>query len=356
MSRTKTTIRDVAARAGVSSTSVSRVLSGRDKTQMRPETREKILRAIAELSFTPERAAQRLRAKASHVVAVILPDIANPFFSLLARGVESLAVERGYCTLICDSENSCGKELQNLNLLSTEGLDGAVLVPVSSPDCARLERLTQEGLQIVIADRRVQGYPEIGAANAEGSYELTSYLLMLGYRRVGYLAGPAGVSTAEDRLAGFEESMAVHGVTPVAIARGDFTYESGRRLSLKMLREKEPDAIIAANDLMAIGALRAAESRGLLAPGDIGVAGFDHVPWTQLVVPELTSVRIPSFEIGREAMALLAKQLGGASDVAGKVFATELVRGATTRRVRGSKAGRSATRSHRKGAAGRPHA
>lgn len=301
----RATIEDVAKRAGVSPSTVSRVLNGTDANHMRPETKDRVLQAMEELDYTPVKAARALRRQRTQAIAVLLPDISNPFFSLLARGVESVAFEEGFSTLICDSNHSVEKESRYLDILLFEGVEGIVFTPVGVPDMARIERLLRRGVRIVVADRRVEGLPTVEADNRGGSRELTEYVIGLGYRRIAYLAGPAEVSTAQDRLLGFQEAMEAAGLKPVTVRHGEFTYESGYQLAKAVLKAEKVDAIMCGNDLMAIGAIRAAEDLGLRVPDDLGVTGFDHVPWSDLVRPKLTSVEIPAYILGQEAIRRL---------------------------------------------------
>lgn len=308
----RVTIRDVAARAGVSVTTVSRVLNGRDAQHMRPETKERVLRVIEELEYTPVKAARSLRRRRTQVIGILVPDISNPFFSLLARGVASVAFESGYSTLICDSDHSVEKESRYLDILLSEGVEGVVFVPVGRPDMRRIERLLRRGIRIVAADRRVEGLPTVEADNRGGSRELTRYVLSLGYRRVAYISGPEEVSTARDRLLGFQEAMEEAGLAPVAVLFGNFTYESGYELARAILKKGKVDAIMCGNDLMAIGAIRAAEDLALCVPDDLGVTGFDHILWADLVRPVLTTVEVPIHQIGCEAARRLVDgELGG---------------------------------------------
>ena len=299
------TIREVAARAGVSVSTVSRVLNGRDAHHMRPETKARVLWAIKELEYTPVKAARSLRRQRTQVIGILLPDISNPFFSLLARGVASVAFESGYSTLICDSDHSVDKESQYLDILLAEGVEGIVFVPVCRPDMKRIERLLRRGVKIVVADRRVEGLPAVEADNRGGSRELTEYVLSLGHRRIAYIAGPKEVSTAQDRLVGFQEAMEEAGLKPVVVRHGSFTYESGYELAKAILETEKVEAIMCGNDLMAIGAIRAAEDLGMRVPQDISIAGFDHVLFADLVRPRLTAVSVPAYEIGMEAMLSL---------------------------------------------------
>ncbi|HIP99778.1 TPA: LacI family transcriptional regulator, partial [Candidatus Bipolaricaulota bacterium] len=215
--RKKVTIREVAARAGVSVSTVSRVLNGRDAKHMRPETKARVLQAIEELEYTPVKAARSLRRQRTQVIGILLPDISNPFFSLLARGVASVAFESGYSTLICDSDHSVEKESRYLDILLAEGVEGIVFVPVGRPDMGRVQRLLRRGIKIVAADRRVEGLPGVWADNRGGSRELTRYVLNLGYRKICYIAGPEEVSSARERLAGFLDAVEEERTSPVAV-------------------------------------------------------------------------------------------------------------------------------------------
>ena len=168
--------------------------------------------------------------------------------------------------------------------------------------------------------------PRWRQTTAGGSAALAEHLISLGYRRLAYIAGPKGVSTAEDRLAGFARALEAHGLTPVTVRRGDFTLRSGYALAREVLSQhREVDAIVAGNDLMAIGVLRAAEDMGVEIPETLGVAGFDHVLPADLVRPRLTTVAVPAYEMGREAMRRL---LEGSDE--GKVLPVKLIAGDST--------------------------
>ena len=321
------TIREVAARAGVSVSTVSRVLNGRDAHHMRPETKERVLRAIEELEYTPVKAARSLRRQRTQVIGVLLPDISNPFFSLLARGVESVAFEKGYSILICDSNHSVEKESRYLDILLAEGVEGIVFVPVGQPDMSRIERLLRKGVQIVAADRRVEGLPTVEADNRGGSRELTRYVLSLGYRRIAYIAGPKEVSTAQDRLLGFQEAMEEAGLKPVVVRHGNFTYESGYELAKAILETEKVEAIMCGNDLMAVGAIRAAENLGFRVPEDLGVTGFDHISLLEFVQPRLTTVHIRAYEMGQKAIRFFMQQDKGRISEEKILLRTELIHG-----------------------------
>jgi len=268
---------------------------------MRAETRARVLKAIEELDYTPAKSARALRQQRTHVIAILLPDISNPFFSLLARGVESVAFNQGYSTMICDSNHSTEKESRHLDILLAEGVEGIVLVAVAQPEMSKVERLLRRNVQVVSVDRVVEGLPTIGADNRGGSRALTEYVLSLGYQRIAYIAGPPEVSTARERLSGFLDAVQLTGPRPVTTRCGQFTYESGYSVAAELLRDLKVEAIMAANDLMALGAINAAEEVGLQVPKDLGVTGFDHVSWAAFVRPNLTSVEVPAYRMGQVA-------------------------------------------------------
>jgi len=299
------TIKQVAALAGVSPSTVSRVLNGKDEEHMTPETKEKVLAAIEKLDYTPLRAARSLRRQRSQVFAVLVPDISNPFFALLARGVESVAFRAGYAVLIGDSNHSVARESRHLSLLLAERVEGVVFIPVAQPDMDAIRRLSSSGARVVVVDRQVPGLPTVGVDNRAGSALLAEHLLKLGYRAIAYIAGPEGVSTAHERLEGFAEALGGWGVAPVCVHHGGYTYESGYSKAKNILERERPDAVVAANDLMAIGAMTAAEECGLRVPDDLGIAGFDRVPWAELIRPWLTTVEVPISRMGSEAAQML---------------------------------------------------
>ena len=331
----RTTIHDVARAAGVSISTVSRVISKRGDIQMKPETRDRVLQAIELLSYKPSRSAQSLRRQESHLVAVLLPDISNPFFSLLARGTEAAVFSRGLSTLICDSDLSIEKENRHLDNLLAEDVFGVVFVPVGQPDEDRIETLSRHGIQVVIADRRMNGVPCVEAENAKGSQILAEYLSSLGYKRIAYLSGPSDTLTACDRRSGFITGTRHAGISPVKIEIGEFTYESGRKMAREILGNNKVDAIVAGNDLMAFGVLEAAQEFGLSVPRDLGVAGFDSIPWARILCPKLTTVEVPAREIGEKAgIAVLDKERRNV------LLPVTLIPGETCRAVRGGGIGK----------------
>ncbi|MEM1540520.1 MAG: LacI family DNA-binding transcriptional regulator [Candidatus Bathyarchaeia archaeon] len=318
------TIWDVARLAGVSPTTVSRVLNGQDTSHVSEETRARILQVLEKLDYVPIKAARILRRQKSGVVAVLLPDISNPFFALLARGVEYIAFQKGMSVMICDSNLSYEKESRYLDILLTEGVDGVVFVPVDRSDGEKLKRLIRHGICVVVADRKAKGWPVVEADNRGGSYALTKYVIELGYKHIAYIAGPPAVSTSHERLRGFLKAMREKGLNPVAVEYGDFTFEGGHALAKKILREQNVDLIMCGNDLMAMGALHAAAEMHRNVPYELGITGFDHIQFADLVHPPLTTVEVPAFEIGVKAVQLLLS-----SEKANVCIRTKIIPGGT---------------------------
>lgn len=310
--RNKVTIKDVAKRAGVSPTTVSRVLNGAAEKHLSPTTYFRVLQAISELGYVPDKAARVLRWQRTKTIAVLLPDISNPFFALLARGVEAVAFSFGYSTLICDSNNSLEKELKYMDLILYENVEGFVFIPVGKPSMQKLQRLLQHGIKIVVADRRIEGFPCIEADNFAGSVSLAEYLISLGYNKIVYIAGPREVSTADDRLMGFVSVIEKNNLKDIEIYFGDFSFEYGYKIARSILFNKKVELIMCANDLMALGVLYAAREKGISVPDDLGIAGFDHIPVADLVYPRLTTVHVPAFDIGQTAaQQLFSSQCAG---------------------------------------------
>jgi DNA-binding LacI/PurR family transcriptional regulator len=305
------------------------VLNGRP--HIREETRRRVLQAVEELSYTPDRRAQALRKQQTGIIGVITPDISNPFFSLLVRGVEHEAHAQEYSVIICDSENSQEGERHAIRALLRERVDGVILTAVAAQS-ESLANLVHEEIPLVIADRRVPDVeaPAVIVDGVRDGLRLTCHLAELGYRDIAFIQGPLEVSTSMDRFEGYRRGLARHSLSlnRDCIERGDYTYEGGYEATRRLLRRHRPEVIIAANDLMAIGALYALKEADVQVPEEIGVAGFDNIPLASWVHPRLTTIEIPAYEMGREAMRLLLRLLRGELiSPSVKVLASRLVPG-----------------------------
>ena len=307
------TIRDVAERAGVAPITVSRVIN--NSGYVSPETRARVEAAIAELQYVPNSLARSLRFKRTHTLALVLTDITNPFWTTVARGVEDAASRHGFNVILCNTDENEDKQTEYLNVLLQKQVDGFLLVPArSTPEPIAL--IQRQRVPIVVLDRQVPGAQvDVVRGDSEGgAYELTRLLLSLGHRRIAMLSGPQGVSTAVDRVAGYRRAMREAGIAEetMRIYYGEYTQDGGYRMAQEALAARpRPTALFAANNFIAIGALRALREAGLRVPEDIALVCFDDIPATLVIEPFLTVVAQPAYEMGQRATELLLARLSG---------------------------------------------
>ena len=304
-----TTINDVAKKAGVAPMTVSRVINQSGYTS--PEVRARVQAAIDELGYMPNTLARSLRIRRTNTLALILTDITNPFFTTLARGVEDAASAAGYTVLFGNSDESEEKEMRYLDMILQKRVDGILLVPAGG-SILPVEHIRQVGTPLVVLDRRIPGevVDVVRCDTEDGAYQLTRLLLELGHRQISMLTGPAHVSTAEDRAIGFRRAMHAAGIATPKVNYGSFTLDSGYTMAYKALSDQpRPTALVAANNFIAVGALKAIRAAGLEVPDDVALAGFDDLPPSMMVEPFLTVAAQPAYEMGRQAAELLIKRL-----------------------------------------------
>jgi LacI family transcriptional regulator len=307
-----TTIHDVAERAGVSPITVSRVINHSGYASR--ETRERVEAAVVELGYVPNRLARSLRSKRTHTLALVLTDITNPFFTTVARGVEDTASDAGYTVIFCNTDESESEEKKYLQVLLQQQVDGILLVPArNTPDSIDLIR--KQNTPVVVLDRRLSPGVNVDTVRCEnelGAYQLVRLLIELGHQRLALLSGPLGVSTAEDRLAGYRRAMREAGMADEAqiVVYGSFNQASGSEMMRQILElNPRPTGIFAANNLIGIGALHAAQEAGLRVPEDMAMVGFDDLPPTLLTSPFFTVASQPAYEMGQRATQLLLARL-----------------------------------------------
>ncbi|RLP98681.1 LacI family DNA-binding transcriptional regulator [Geobacillus sp. FSL K6-0789] len=307
-------IKDVAKRANVSTATVSRVL--RNTGNVTEETRQRVLEAIEALNYQPNVLGRYLRRMETETVLVVVPDITNPFFSKVLRGIEAVALKHGYQVLLGDTQNDARLEEQYLNVLPQRQVDGMIFLT------ARIRKELMEEMArqfpIVLACEYLEGtdIPTVSIDNISSARKATEHLIRLGHCRIAHLSGPMNIILSRDRLRGYQQALAQHELEADAalVQEGDFTYESGYHLTLKLLAlEKPPTAIFAANDEMAIGAVKAIRHRGGRVPDDVAVVGFDDIHMASIFEPSLTTIAQPMFEIGQKAMELLLALIEGTS-------------------------------------------
>ncbi len=307
------TIQDVARKAGVSPITVSRVINQRGYASQ--STRQKVQAAIAELGYVPNRLASSLRSKRTTLLALVITDITNPYFTMIARGVEDVASAADYTLIFCNTDESVAKEQRYINILLQNQVAGVLLVP-ASPDPESVNLLTHNQTPVVVLDRRLSELQvdQVRSDSLSGAYQLVRLLLDLGHRRIALLNGPAGVSTAQDREAGYRRALDEAGIPPEqrTVLQGYFSQDSGSEMTrLALRRDPPPTALFAANNFIAIGALQALQAAGLRVPQDIALVGFDDLPPPLITFPFLTVSAQPAYEMGRIAAELLLARLEG---------------------------------------------
>jgi LacI family transcriptional regulator len=306
-----TTISEVAKRAGVSKTTVSHVLSG--KRPVNPDTRESVEAAIAELGFRPNGLARSLRTRRSHTVALLIPDITNPYYPVLARGLQDSLVASGYHAFLCNTDADRSQELEFLDDVAQRRVDGIAMVPfqISTDD---LEDVVEASIPIVSISPHIE-HPQadqVTTDDVEGATDATLYLVARGHSTVAMIGGPPGLPPSDRRLAGYRRALERSGrpFDDRFLAEGDFTRRGGRRAMQTLMRlEPRPTAVLCANDLMAIGAMDSARELGCSIPDDMALVGYDDIEAAALVTPALTTVLNPAYEMGHAAGRLLLERM-----------------------------------------------
>jgi LacI family fructose operon transcriptional repressor len=302
-----TTIKDVAAEAGVSIATVSRVL--RDKPHVSDGLRQRVLAAVEELGYRPNLVARNLRARESTTLGLIVSDIRNPFFTDISRAVEDLAHEKGYSVFFCNSDENPEKERIYLNLMHDENVAGVIF----SPTRRTAANFSAQDVQypVVVVDRAL-GNGEVDMVlidNEEAGYRLANHLIGNGYRRLAGIFGEAS-TTGRARRRGFRAALREHQLTPVADGLTAPRIEAGYAAVRTLLEAKEPpDAILATNSLLTAGALKAIKASNRAIPDEVALAGFDETTWSTLVTPPLTVIAQPTYDIGRTATDLLLQRI-----------------------------------------------
>jgi LacI family transcriptional regulator len=305
----KQTIIHVAERANVSKATVSRVLN--NNPQVKKEIKERVLKAIEELDYRPSAIARNLATNRTNIIGLILPDITNPYFPGLARGIEDAAHRLGYTLFISNTDNDPKLEQEYIRRMVEQQVSGIVLIS-SILDEAAVHDLTSLQTPIVLCDRLIANAPfdAVLIDNYKAAYEAVSYLIDQDHTRIVHLAGPMNIQSADNRRQGYIDAMRNAGREPF-VSVGTFSYESGMQQISAVLDEYRPTALFAANDLVALGAMCEIHRRGLRVPEDIAVIGFDDIPYCQMSRPLLSTISIPVYQIGVTAVQLLDDQIQG---------------------------------------------
>jgi len=309
------TLRDVAAAARVHPATASRALNPETRILVSEDTARRVSAAAAKLGYRPNPVARSLRTRRSHTVGVLIPDLNNPIFPPIVRGLEDKLAAAGYVALLGNTDADAGRERLIFEQMRARHVDGFVLATATLHDRLLAEAAAAD-LPVVLMNRLSQDYSfsSVSVDNEQGARMAISHLVRLGHTRIAHIAGPQEASTGVSRLRGFREGMAAHGLAVqedlVAYA-ARYTVEEGTRCMSELLATQGGcTAVAAANDMLAIGCYAALDEAGLQCPDDISVIGFNDMPFIDRLRPPLTTVRFPHYQLGTEAAQLLLERIG----------------------------------------------
>jgi LacI family transcriptional regulator len=308
-------INEVARQAGVSITTVSRVLNPVSEYPVATATRRRVLAAASALHYSPSALARALVTRRSHMIGVLLGDIVDPYFAEIVRGIEDVARREGYLVVICNTSRDPGTERRYVTALREYRADAIIFLggdifdePTRRALVRELASMSDQGAIALAVAGDHADLPAIDIDHAAGSEEMVRYLVGLGHTRIAFISGPLTVSTSRYRRDGFLNAMAAAGLAADVIAEGDFSFASGQAAALELLVQR-PTAIFAANDQMALGALAACRGAGIGVPGEVSVVGYGSTSAAEHAVPRLTSLSMPRHQLGAEAMQAVVDAL-----------------------------------------------
>lgn len=307
------TLKDIAKKAGVSESTVSRVLNGIPKASS--ETRDKIVKMAKELNYCPNDLARSLAKQRNLIIGVILTDISNPYFASVTAGIDEIASLYDYNLIISVTGGNEQEELKYINILREKKVDGIIFTSGRMPESCE-EALLKSGIPTVIIARKIKSsLPSIHIDNISESYKAVEYLIKLGHRRIAMISGNFDdKESGYHRLLGYKNALSDYGIffEDELVVEGSFKMESGVKASQKLLKLKElPTAIFTGSDAMAVGAIKTIKKAGLRVPEDISVIGFDNNIIALACDPELTTIGQPVKDLGKNAMEMLYKTIMG---------------------------------------------
>jgi LacI family transcriptional regulator len=319
----------VAARAGVSKTTVSHVLNG--TRFVNPETRTKVETAIAELGYYPSSVARSLTTRKTATIAVVVSDISNPFFTAVVRGVEDGLQGRDYQLILCNTDEDVDKQERYLRALLSKRVEGIIIAATGDP--SSFLQIVARHIPTLFIDRQPPGRdePTLSVDNEAAAYDAVMHLSQHGHRRIAAVVGLPQVSTSAERLAGYRRALSDSAVAFDAslVCTGNSRIEGGMAAIDALLALPDPPtAIFAANNLMTLGVLKLLGARGLRCPQDVALVGFDDHEWASCFTPPLTVVRQPTYDMGQAAVAVLLNRIhGGAAAPLPRMHAELVIRG-----------------------------
>ena len=331
----RVTIRDIAALAGVSPSTVSRVLN--DHPAISEKTKAAVRKACQTLQYVPDMTARGLTGHMTHTIGVIVPDISSPYFSALCTSLERRAAEKGYRVLLTNTLHDPAHELDAVDRMLSQQVDGLIVSACSPQSQEAQTPLLGDVPCIYVGNNHGPACSYVEGDSERGAYEATQFLHHLGHRRIVFLGGRVGSKTLEQRLSGYRRSMLLNGLTPESViapkdvgSMRQWCYQQAEKL---FQRGFMPDAIIAYSDIMAMQVLGAANDLGFQVPEDLSVIGFDNTMFAQLPQIQLTSVSLRKSRIGVVAVERLLEKINGDTSLTADVLQPELMIRATCRRI-----------------------
>lgn len=306
------TIQDVARMAGVSVATVSRVLNS--SPSVTPETKESVMEAIKKLNYQPNLLGRNLRRMETKMILVLLPNIANPFYSRVVKGIEDIGNKNGYSVMLCNTDSDKHREKQYLELLRNKLSDGVIFM---EPELS-VEELAELGRNFPVVQcseyKENTGIPYVSIDNKAAAYTAVNHVIGLGHRRIGLISCDNDFLSTKQREAGYRKALEDAGIDfdETFVSYGDYGFKSGLRAAKQLLSlEKRPTAMFVISDIMAIGAMSAIKQGGMKVPEDIAVVGFDNISFSTMCDPQLTTISQPKYDLGCTAMNLLLKKIKG---------------------------------------------
>ncbi|MEG0750749.1 MAG: LacI family DNA-binding transcriptional regulator [Oscillospiraceae bacterium] len=303
-------MKDIAELAGISTATVSKIINGADQ-HISETTRRKVLEIVNESGYVPNAVAKGLKIKQTKMIGFVLPDISNPFFPEVARGIENAAKERGFGVVMCNTDDSSDQELERFRFLSSRMVDGIVFT--RSLRRGNLDKYFKSGMPIVVVDREVDtenfGFGQIFVDTQKGIYESTKVLINAGCRKIAFVS--ADYASGYDRFVGYSEALLEAGmdVNEALVYRDLYNVETGYEGLNKILRDNVIDGVVCGNDLIALGVMNALSEHKLTIPDDVKVMGFDDVYFSKYLNPALSTVYQPAYEMGAQAARMLIENI-----------------------------------------------
>lgn len=310
----KPTIRDIANLVGVHHSTVSRALDAEQKRKISPKVVRQVENAAQKLGYTPNIAASALRRNRSFAVGVLVPDITNPVFPPILRGIQDVAEAQGYTVIIANTDDASLKEQSAFRMMKGRAIEGMIIATARLDDPI-VEECRRNGIPFVLVNRTV-GQTSVNAVVVDEDFGVRSaldHLLELGHRKVAHIAGPLDTSTGAARKQSFEAYMKLHDLDATLVeATEKFTVAEGQAACERLMaRDAEFTAVVAGNDLIALGCIDALAAAGRSVPGDVSVVGGNDIPMLERMVPALTTVKIPKYEMGSQATSILFDSING---------------------------------------------